>query len=356
LIHYSTVPYQEGPMILFLALGAGALARQRPGWGSVFLGLACLCRYEAWIAAGLAAVAHREKPLRALVQFGWAPVVWMAYWRGLSPPGTYVLDLDALARLGPRLPFLIAKLREYSGDGLLLLGLGGAGLLVRRRDRRIAWAAAGLGLILLVVTLAGQEFPPGSGLVSERLVHVLMVAVCLAAGAGAAALAFGAPSDRGASTGRGLAVGALAAAIGLRGAWHAAWLAAVANADPSLHLARDVARFADTLLAPGERLTVVGPRLSPETLADELRKLERRGGDARAAADLLREFSRRGLDGDRVAAHLGRPPALVGGAEEPGDWYAWFDRPPARWPPQALPAFRFVAGSRAAYLSRKPTR
>src|SRR5262245_58641061 len=103
-------------MLLFLALGVGALARRRPILGSVFLGLACLCRYEAWIAAALAAAAHRDRPLRALVLFGWAPVAWMAVWRGLSPPGTFVLDLAALARLGPRLPFLFAKLREYSGD------------------------------------------------------------------------------------------------------------------------------------------------------------------------------------------------------------------------------------------------
>jgi hypothetical protein len=280
----------------------------------------------------------------------------MAVWQGLSPPGTYVLDLAALARLGPRLPFLFGKLREYSGDPLLILGLLGAMLLVRRRDRRLAWPAAALAIFVAVITLAGQEFPPGSGLVSERLDHVPAVAVCLLAGVAAAALAFGGAAEPGSRARRGLLVGLLAAVIGTSGVWHAAWLAATANADPSLQLARDVARFADLQLAPGERLSVVGPRLSETTLADELRKLEGRGGDPRAAADLLREFSHRGPDGDRVAAHLARPPGLVVSGDDPGDLVVFFDP----FPPEAgsgpLPPFRFVAGSREAYLSRKATR
>jgi hypothetical protein len=220
----------------------------------------------------------------------------------------------------------------------------------------MAWAAAGLAMFVAVVTLAGQEFPPGSGLVSERLAHVPAVALCVLAGAAAAALAFGGVSERGSTVRRGLAVAVLAAVIGTTGVWHAAWLSAAANAEPSLQLARDVARFADAELAPGERLRVVGRRLSPEALADELRKLEGRGGDPRAAADLLREFSHRGPDGDRVAAHLARPPGLVVSGDDPGDLVVFFDP----FPPEAgsgpLPPFRFVAGSREAYLSRKATR
>ena len=51
LVYYSLVPYQEGPTLLFLLLGAGALLAGRDGRAGFFLGLACLCRYEAWIAA-----------------------------------------------------------------------------------------------------------------------------------------------------------------------------------------------------------------------------------------------------------------------------------------------------------------
>jgi hypothetical protein len=336
-------------MLLLLAVGAAALVRGRDLWGALFVGLACLCRYEAWIAAVIAALvlSRRGRPLRAAALFGAVPLAWVLFrGGGLSPPGTYVLDLDPLARLAPRLPFLLGKAREYSGDPLVLLGGLGALDLLRRRARGLGAGVAFVLSLLAVVTLAGHEFPPGSGLVSERLAHVPVVALCVLAGhAVSLVLAEGPVLLRVAGAG-------VLAVVATTGVWHAAWLAATANADPSTLLARDVARFADRLMAPGETLSVTGARVPPEVLTDYLARLKRMGGETRAARVLLAEMSRRGLDGDRVAAHLARSPPDVRGPDEPADWCAAFvENPPASACAPSPPAgYRFVAGHREARL------
>jgi hypothetical protein len=342
-VHYSIVPYQEGPMTVLLLAGAWALLRKHQGAAGVFLGLACLTRYEAWLAAGLAGLAHWRRPLRALALFGWAPLLWVALWRGLSPAGTYVLDLDPAALRLTRVWFVFGKLREYSGDVLLMLGLAGVVVAALRRDRRWAWGAAFLALFLGPILLAG-EFPPGSGRVSERLAHVPAAALCALAGLALGRLAEARP---------GLAAPALSAAltlvVALHGVRHARTLVTEAGRDPSLQLAAQTAAFAHAHLSPGARLAVAAPTVSPADLDAFVHKVETAGGDVARAREVARELSRHSADVDRIAAHLARPPGtVVGAGAAPAELIAVYDDAPegAAWRRGAVRA-RFTAGPRA---------
>ncbi|HET9314297.1 MAG TPA: hypothetical protein VFQ51_01865, partial [Vicinamibacteria bacterium] len=347
LVYYSLVPYQEGPMLLGLLLGAHALLARRENRASLWLGLACLCRYEAWIAAALAAAARRRGWLVAALRYGWAPAAWVLIWRGLSPSGSYVLDLDPTAGRLARLSFLFAKLREYSGDALLLLALVGLVLVAWRRDRRWAWGGAYLASFTLVVVAAGHEFPPGSGLVSERLAHVPAVALCALAGA-----ALGA-SGGDLSRWRWVIAAAAVALIGVPAVRRAQAQVLEANRDPSLQLAVAVARRAGLELRAGDALAVAAPPVPAAALDDYVRKIQRVGGDPARARALALALAGRSPDATRIAAQLARPPATVVEAGTPAALVAVYDDAPeaARWRTGTALA-RYAAGPRAVTLYR----
>jgi hypothetical protein len=343
-VYYSVVPYQESLTVALLALAAAAALRGRAGWTSALLGLACLCRYEAWIAALLAAVHDRKRPRQALLHL-WAPLLWIVAWGGLSPRGTYVLDLDLESARLSRLVFLAAKLREYTGDAVLVLAAAGAVWVWRRRDPRWAWGAAFVLLVLLAVVLVGHEHPPGSGIVSEREVHWPAAAVCVLAGAALAWI----PGRAGAAV-----AAAVLIAIGLRWTTRTEVHLAAAGEDPSLRLAVAVARTAGGRLAPGERLGVVAPAVPAAALEDYVRKVGAMGGDTGRARQVAATLSEGSPDADRVAAHLARPPGSVitRGPETPA-LVAVFDDAdaPSPWPLGA-PVHRQQSGPRGVTVYR----
>jgi hypothetical protein len=345
-VHYSIVPYQEGLMLGLLLSGAWALGRGREAAASVLIGLACLTRYEAWLGAGLAGLAmlaRRRGLLRALALFGWAPLLWIALWRGLSPAGTYVLDLDPAALRLTRVWFVLGKLREYSGDVLVALGLAGAAVAAWLRDRRWAWGAAFLVLFLGPILLAG-EFPPGSGRVSERLAHVPAAALCALAGLAVGRLAQARPRPAAA-----VVAALLAAAAAVHGVRHSRALVAEAGRDPSLRLAAETAAFAHAHLSPAGRLAVAAPMVSPADLESFVRKVEAAGGDVARARQVALELSRHSPDVDRIAAHLARPPGTVvgAGADAPELLAVYDDAPDAASWRRGTERARFSAGARA---------
>ncbi|HEX6739999.1 MAG TPA: hypothetical protein VF310_17095, partial [Vicinamibacteria bacterium] len=353
-VHYAIVPYQEGLMIALVLGGAWALLRRHEIAASVLLGLACLTRYEAWLAALLAVLAAsgwrwRRLP-RALALFGWAPLLWVALWRGLSPAGTYVFDLDPVALRLTRVWFVLGKLREYSGGLLLALGLLGLAVAAFRWDKRWGWAAAYLALFLPVI-MFGHEFPPGSGRVSERLAHVPAAALCALAGLGLGWLVERAPRAATAAL-----AAALTVAAALHGVRHARMLITEAGRDPSLLLAAQTAAFAHAHLPRGGHLAVAAPTVSPADLQSFVHKVEAAGGDVGRARAVAAELTRHSPDVDRIAAHLARPPGTVVGADTaPAELVAVYDDAPdaAAWQ-RGLARARFTAGPRAVTVYERP--
>jgi hypothetical protein len=352
LVHYSTVPYQEVLALPLLLVAALALLRGRDVRAGLALGCACLSRYEAWIAAGLAALVPRGRPLRAAALFGWAPIVWLLVWGGLGPPGSFVLDLDPNAARLPRLAFLAGKLREYGGDLLPALALVGVVVARRRRLASWGWGGAFVLLYLAAQVAVGHEFPPGSGFVSERMAHVPALASCALAG-----LALGAAQH--ACERRGLRVPAAAAACVLLAWLGTGWqrrnlaLAEMANDQPSLRLAYAVARLAHSQLSDAGRLAVAGPPLPVAAIEAYFLKVERAGGDVRRARAIVQAMPP--PDVIRVRAHLPRPPpsvCVVG--EAAAELVAVFDDAPGAERLRAGTLVgRFVHGARGVTVYRR---
>ena len=354
-LYYSLVPYQESLMLVLLLFGAVALQEQREVSAGLLLGLACLCRYEAWIAAGLVIVARRRRPLRAALVFGAAPLLWLVLWRGLSPGGTYVLDLDPEAARFSRLMFLATKLREYSGWWALGLAWLGAAVAVGRRSSVLGWGALFVAAMMAAVVGAGHEFPPGSGQVSERLLHIPALAACALAG-----LALGQAAKWAKGSRRALvAAAALGVALVLGQSWVRLARAQIieANRDPSLVLAMQVAQLAGAQLGDGERLAVLAPPVPEEAVEDYVDKVGHSGGDVARAREIARQLARHSPDSDRVAANLARPPHTVVEVAAGAALVAVFDDGPAP-APGALGArvARFEAGARGVTVYRSSVR
>lgn len=349
LLYYSLVPYQESLLLSLLLLAGAALRQRRDAAASLFLGLACLSRYEAWIAAALLVVARRRRPLRALVLFGWAPLLWVAAWGGLAPAGTYVLDLDPFSALS-RLDSLWQKLREYSGWGAPLLALAGGVLARRRFGPALAWGAGYSVLVLAAIAVAGHEFPPGSGRLSERLAQLPALVVCALAGLALGTLA--------GSARRWAAPLAVALLLFQAQAWlrFSLGLVSAATREPSLRLAVEVARLAGRELRAGERLAVLGPPVPQAAIEDYIRKVERSGGDARRARSIATSLTRRSPDADRVAANLARSPDSVVGLAPGAALVAVFDDAPDRPLDAGVLLARFEAASRGVSVYRAGTR
>ena len=198
LLVHSIVPYQEILMLLFLCLGLYCLLRptsippgtrgdfrgvgeeaetptnlplapslckegeRRIAWASVFLGLACLTRYEAWVitaAAGLHYARTRSdgRSLRGYLQlltktmalFGWAPLLWILLHRGVSPQGTYVLEGPATWERLLRIPYIVAMALHHAGPIVGCLAL--LGLLTFWK--RSLWAKPGVQMVIVAAAL-----------------------------------------------------------------------------------------------------------------------------------------------------------------------------------------------------------
>src|SRR5262249_58885053 len=179
------------------------------------------------------------------------------------------------------LGFVAVKLREYSGPALLVLAAVGLLIVIRRRDARWLMGLGYVAAVIAAVVIAGHEAPPGSGRVSERLIHLPALAACALASLALAAMADAAHDPaRILRRAAAVAVVALLAAAGLRRT-HA--LLVEAARDPTVRLALAVAGFADAGLAPGARLGVAAPPVPAAAIDDYVRKVQAARGDAAEA-------------------------------------------------------------------------
>ncbi len=299
LVHYSIVPYQESIAYGLLAWAFVLVGAKAPVPGAIAMGAACLSRFEAWLLLPAFALATRSRhaaAVAALPVFGW--VIW---WQGLAPGGLYVLDLDPSADRLSRVAFLGRKFLEYETPVVGSLAVTGALLLVFTRPNRLALKAAGIlvGVIAVVVAL-GHEYPPGSGLMSERMIHL---PVLLALGLAAVVL------DRLSAVSRAAWLACLLLVTGLaaRNLAFEARLLRSAAADPDLALAREAARAIETARGPGECVTVIAPTVDPRLLLDYVAKVEASFGDVARAKERARVLRTASPDLDRIAANLRAP-------------------------------------------------
>lgn len=342
LIHYSVVPYQE-PVAYALLAWAFGLAPSRPQAAAALMALACLSRFEAWIFLPAFFAVVRSAPIGLMASL---PVLgWVAWWRGLAPPGFYVLDLDPGADRLPRMAYLGGKLIEYEGSLVVLLALGSWLAAFRRPNPEILKASGVIAFVILVIVGLGHEYPAGSGLMSERMIHLPVILVLLLAATGLGSLA--------SRSSRWFALCLLATLLlGARNLRFEIRLLQAAAADPDLALAREVARAVEQTRGAGECVTVRAAPVDPALLGVYVRKVESAGGDFDRARALARTLASASPDLDRVAAHLAAPPRTVRG--EPGcPLLVVMDRLEERGDLPPHPPLRIIqAGPRQASLYR----
>jgi len=343
LIHYSIVPYQEPVAYALVAWAFWSSATGRARLGVLLMGAACLSRYEAWLFlpafVGISG-APRPAALAGLPVLG-----WIAWWRGLAPGGLYVLDLDLRSDRLSRVDYLVGKFIEYE-TGLVLV-LAGAGLLLaaKERDRATLKFAALMAVVIAIVVAFGHEYPPGSGRMSERLIH-LPVILCLAL----TALALG----------RFAALSRLAHAAGLAvcllfAARHARFEVALlraAAAEPDLALARGIVAALEVSRGASECVSVAAPSVDPALMRAYVSKVEASFGDVNLARLRAAGLADSSPDRDRIAAHLKARAGTVRAA--PGCPLLVIVDDSQAAPPAATLLAELTAGPRRAWVLRIP--
>ena len=343
LIHYSIVPYQEPVAYGLLAWAFCFAATGRVRLGATVMAAACLCRYEAWLF------------LPAFVWFSGAPRIaglaslpvlgWIAWWQGLAPPGLYVLDMDAQSGRFSRVAYLGGKILEYETGLVPALAAFALLLALRARAKALLIFSLTLAAAIAIVVVFGHEYPPGSGAMSERLIH-LPVLLCVALSATAL--------DRIGRRSRPALAACLALALVVAGRnirFERALLQA-AERDPDLALAREVARTLDSQRSPAECVTVKAPSVDSALLQAYVSKVSASFGDVARARARAAELADSSPDRDRIAAHLKAKTGTV--RAEPGcPWLVIVDE----WQPTPASTTlvaKISAGPRRARVLRMP--
>ena len=100
----SLVPFQEIILLGALCFSLAFYLNKQTAAASIALGLACLTRYEAWIAAPIFLFDYwarsgwqKKQFVLGCGLFLWAPALWIGSHLGLSSPGSFVLEFPRSA-------------------------------------------------------------------------------------------------------------------------------------------------------------------------------------------------------------------------------------------------------------------
>lgn len=273
----SIVPFQESLMLATLFLAFHYFYTDRPIVAGSWLGLACLTRFEAWAAAPVLAAAYIWKNgprpaviLRGLILFGWAPMTWMIFRRGLAPPGSFVVETHlTLARL-MRWVYLGYITAKFTPVMVIALGLLGLWWLWRDRQRWIPRLRPLIGfLALFLIALlfsAHGDWPDPERRIASREAHLWIVAVALLA-----AIALEKMSR--------YRTAVVAAAV-LFGIWGSYRYVERETTDPQVLLSYRLAKFLDARLQPGERALILAAPWPGHFFDFYLERAHATGGEA----------------------------------------------------------------------------
>jgi hypothetical protein len=274
---FSIVPFQESLMLAMLFFAFHYFYTDKPVWASFFLALACFTRFEAWAAAPVLAAAYIWKRgikpsvvLRGLALFGWAPMAWIVFQRGLAPAGSYVVEAHVTAMRLIRWVYLGYITLKFTPVIVIALGSFGCWLLWRDRRQwlsRVWPLAVFFGLFLLALLFSAHgDWPDPERRVASREAHLWIAAVVMLA-----AIALGKlPRYRAALT----AVGVL---FGIWGSYRYVQREAE---DPHLLLSYRLAKFLDTALEPSQHALILAPPWPSHTFDFYLQQARETGGEA----------------------------------------------------------------------------
>ncbi len=299
---YSVVPYQEILMLAALFFSFHFFFEENWSAASLCLGLACLTRYEAWLACPVLALAfamkrrpHGRGLLKGCLLFGWAPLAWTAYHGGITPSGTFALETNLNAERLWRFVYLgwiTVKNTPLPVLALAALGLWRfwkQGLL---RAFRFQMLAAFLVLFLVSVLFSahGERDQPDR-FVTAREAHVLLAAVIVLAGLGL---------NRVRRYGTALVIASL-----LTGLFMADRMVARESSAPHFQLSHRMALYLDQHVLDDQQVAVLAKAIPQPLLGRFLEKAERQGGTAgrRKALEVLIDLDASPPDYQRILVH-----------------------------------------------------
>jgi hypothetical protein len=328
LVEISIVPYQELLMLADLLFAFAYYFREKWVAASVSLALACLARYEAWIACPLLAIARGRNAgalARASLLFGWVPVVWILFHVGLSAPGTYVIEWPKSPWRLMRWVYLGWITVKNTPAPVLALAIGGLWHAIRKKafnDARMRLLASFLALFLLGILFSSHGVSPNpEWFVASREATIVITAVLVLAALGLEELS---RSSR-------PWLASVLAILGL------IWCAVDANrflrrdtSDPHLQISYQLAQYLDRSVGAREKVLIVVKPLPEEMIQDYLGKVRRRQGETGAAKarEMMGDMDTSPPDCQRTIVHsqIGKPRLTCSGNPTDMQWIAvWSD-------------------------------
>ena len=327
----STVPYQESLMLATLLFAFHFFYKERWLTSSLFLGIACLTRYEAWAAVPVLAVTYVVRKdrsavglLKAGLLFGWMPVLWFLVNRGPSPTGHQVVESSISIWRLQRYVHLGWDAAKHTQLTVLLLAAVGGWRLCTDRSL-ISWRlwvqGAFVGVFLIAILFSAHGVPPDpERYVVSREAYILIYFVLLLA-----ALGF---SQWPRWTG---SIVVLSLTLGAAQAYWSTWRATHL---PEMQLSYRLARYLDGSVHDSQRALVLTKPIDAELAEAYLDKVRRTDGEEawRKAQFEIQELAiLEGPGYTRVLAHshLGRE-QLFSSAARCAQWVAvWSDYPDA---------------------------
>jgi hypothetical protein len=326
----STVPFQEILMLAGLLFAFHFFYTESWWLASICLALACLTRYEAWVACPVLATAYvwqKDRTLRgalkAAVLYGWMPVAWILAHHGLTSTGHFVIERSLSIWRLQRYAYLGWITVKFTQLPVLMLAAAAAWRLYRDRSR-IDWRwwilIAFVGLFLVAVPFSAHGvMPDPERYVTSREAYIPMCFVLLLAALGLTLW----PRWR-------RVVVTLSMVMGVAEAF---WYVRVESADRSVLLDYRVAQYLDHSVHGGEHVLILANTASGGMGRQYLEKAYETGGeeglrqarvDLQSVADTPPDFRR-----VVVYSHLSRDRFLIPPATC-GDWVAvWSDYPEA---------------------------
>jgi hypothetical protein len=275
LIQLSIVPFQEVPMLAALLFAFHFFFCGNLLAASIFIGLACLTRYEAWVGALVLAVAYYARSnraplegLKALALFLWAPLGWFLLHHGFSSPGTFVIELPQSFFRLVRYVYLGWITVKNTPIPVLLLSVWGIWRIWKTGLRKQTNLLVLLVFLMLfavgILFSAHGEAPDPERFVTAREAHLIIAAAVFCAG-------FALAENR--------KVAMLLAFAGIvLGVVDAHRFIERDTSQPAIQLSYELARFLDSTIKEPERVAMLVKPLPRQAVQDYLDKVRNRGG------------------------------------------------------------------------------
>jgi len=326
----STVPYQESLMMAGLLFAFHFFYREIWWAASLALAMACLTRYEAWAAAPVLALVYVLRKDRSLIGclkggllFGWMPALWILTHRGLSTPGSFVIEsrisiwrLQRYAYIG----WITAKNTQLTV--LALAAIGGWRLHKDRSliDWRLWTQIAFVALFLISVLFSAHGvMPDPERYVTAREAYIPIYFALLLATLGLAQW----PRWTG-------VIVAASVVLGAAGAYFYVWRE---TSQPEVQLAYRLAKYLDGAVNDNQRALILAKPIPEAAMQRYLERVRQSDGEEgmRKAQIEIQERELEGGDYQRLLlySHLGRD-RLLASPTACAEWVAvWSDYPSA---------------------------